>query len=84
MANLLHEKWPAGTYDPISQDDNENIIERYQEKLEAKKSFEKKFWDLTSNEFDHYDQDHEREFKNHHKVFTKKHGVKGILHFLTA
>lgn len=88
MANLLQQEYPKGTYDPISlgEQDNSELIEKYREKLEIKKRYENQFWELSSGakrDEDEFDE-MKKEIKMHHKVFTKKNGVKGILHFLTA
>lgn len=51
-----------------------------------KKKYENQFWELSSSSRGNEDEfdEQKKERKMHHKVFTKKNGVKGILHFLTA
>ena len=58
------------------------------ESLQRKVRHEKQFWKFggaggADRALDMLDIDSVSEQKKHHKVFTKKSGVKGILHFLT-
>ena len=50
MANLLQQQWPDKTYDPIDLGEQESteLIDAYKKKLDVKKEYEDKFWELTS------------------------------------
>ena len=68
-------------------EDLSELIETYRGYLERKKHFENQYWELSSSLRTHEESefdDHKKEIKKHHKVFTKKNGLKAILHFLTA
>ena len=88
MANLLSKHHTEVTYEPENLGDNslELIINAYRKNLKIKTVYENKLWKFdssqASNEF--VDADELIEQKKHHKIFTKKNGVKGILHFLNS
>ena len=87
MANLLETRKNKDIYDPFQEDDtNENSLqEQYMDSMQKKMKHERQFWKFSSVGLgdDVMDIDSLAEQKKHHKVFTKKSGVKGILHFLT-
>lgn len=91
MANLLQREKLQGTYAPVmlgDQTDEDFIIKQYQENLEMKKRYEQKYWRFDGQDAmeggEFTDAEFEKEQKTHHKVFTKRNGVRGILHFLTS
>ena len=88
MANLLQNQYPAGTYEAFGQRETEDsllLIKSYQSNLEIKKTYENRFWEARPPQIIDVDRDALiKEMKMHHKVFTKKQGVKHILRFLTA
>ena len=87
MANLLQNQYPLGTYDAFGQRETEDpllLIKSYQDNLASKKIYENKFWESRPQIIDVDRDELIKEMKMHHKVFTKKQGVKHILRFLTA
>ena len=88
MANLLQKPHSEVTYEPENLGDNQmnSIIMAYRRNLKIKTDYETKFWTESAmggeGGLEYDNRDAFREMKKHHKVFTKKNGVKGILHFL--